>query len=205
MNKENTKTHWESIYAEKLPQDVSWYQQEPTIALKIIRHFSDKNARIIDVGGGASVLVDHLLKSGYSKLAVLDISGKAIEHTKNRLPYQATTIEWFEKDITEFIPPHTYDIWHDRAVFHFLTDIKSRRLYINVLKNTVKSGAHIIIATFAKDGPTKCSNLDIVQYDNLSIQNELGDEFNLLESQFETHTTPAGREQRFIYFVFQRK
>lgn len=205
MNKENTKIYWESIYAEKHPQDVSWYQQEPTISLKIIRHFSDKNARIIDVGGGASVLVDHLLKSGYSKLTVLDISGKAIGHAKNRLPDQATTIEWFEKDITEFIPPHTYDIWHDRAVFHFLTEIKSRQMYVNVLKNAVKSGSYIIIAAFAKDGPKKCSGLDIVQYDNPSIQHELGDEFILLENQFETHITPAGKEQRFIYFVFQRK
>ncbi|HAT4425625.1 class I SAM-dependent methyltransferase [Legionella pneumophila serogroup 1] len=205
MNKENTKIHWESIYTEKLPQNVSWYQQEPTISLKIIRCFSDKNARIIDVGGGASILVDHLLKSGYSNLAVLDISGQAIEHVKNRLSDQATTIEWFEKDITAFIPPHTYDIWHDRAVFHFLTDIKSRQLYVNVLKNTVKSGSHIIIATFAKDGPQKCSGLDIVQYDNPSIQHELGNEFILLDSQFEMHITPAGKEQRFIYFVFQRK
>jgi len=205
MNKENTKTYWESIYAEKHPQDVSWYQQEPTISLKIIRHFSDKNARVIDVGGGASVLVDHLLKVGYSNLAVLDISGKAIEHAKNRLPDQATTIEWFEKDITEFIPPHAYDIWHDRAVFHFLTEIKSRQLYVHVLKNAVKSGSYIIIATFAKDGPQKCSGLDIVQYDDLSIQHEIGEEFILLDSQFEAHITPTGKEQRFIYFVFQRK
>lgn len=205
MNKDNTKSHWEGIYTEKPPQDVSWFQQEPTISLKIIQRIGDKNARIIDVGGGASVLVDHLLKLGYSNLAVLDISGKAIEYVKKRLSDQATKIEWFEKDITEFIPLHTYDIWHDRAVFHFLIDIKSRQLYINALKNTVKSGSHVIIATFAKDGPTKCSGLDIVQYDNRSIQHELGNEFILLESQFETHITPAGREQHFIYFIFQRK
>ena len=205
MNKENTKSHWENIYTEKLPQDVSWYQQEPIISLEIIQRFGDKNARIIDVGGGESVLVDRLLKEGYSNLAVLDISGKAIEYVKKRLSDQASKIEWFEKNITEFVPLHAYDIWHDRAVFHFLTDMKSRHLYVNVLKNAVKSGSHIIIATFAKDGPKKCSGLDIVQYDNPSIQHELGDEFILLDSQFESHITPAGKEQRFIYFIFQRK
>ncbi|HAT1926169.1 TPA: class I SAM-dependent methyltransferase [Legionella pneumophila] len=205
MNKNNTKSHWQSIYTEKLPQDVSWFQQEPTISLKLIQRFCDKNAQIIDVGGGASVLVDHLLKLGYSNLAVLDISGKAIEHAKKRLHDQAIKVKWFEKDITEFIPPHTYDIWHDRAVFHFLTDIKSRQLYVNVLKKSIKPGAYSIIATFAKDGPTQCSGLDIVQYDESSIRDELGDGFVLLESQFEVHITPAGREQRFIYFAFQRK
>lgn len=205
MNKEHNKLHWENIYTKKLPQEVSWYQQEPTISLEIIQNFSDKNARIIDIGGGMSVLIDHLLGAGYSNLALLDISNKAIEHVKKRLSDQASQIEWFEKDITEFVPPHPYDIWHDRAVFHFLTDVKSRQLYVNALKNAVKSGSHIIIAAFAKDGPKKCSGLDIVRYDNSSIQHELGDEFILLDNQFETHITPAGTEQRFIYFIFQRK
>tara|TARA_R110002072_G_scaffold202521_1_gene360413 strand:- start:607 stop:1224 length:618 start_codon:yes stop_codon:yes gene_type:complete len=205
MNKENTKSYWENIYTEKLPQEVSWYQRKPTVSLEIIQHFGDKKARIIDIGGGTSVLVDHLLKEGYSNLALLDISSKAIEHVKNRILDQESEIEWFEKDITEFVSPHPYDIWHDRAVFHFLTDIKSRQLYVNVLKNSVKSKSHIIIAAFAKDGPKKCSGLDIVQYDNPSIQRELGNEFILLDSQFETHITPTGNEQHFIYFVFQRK
>jgi len=205
MNKKNTKLHWDNIYTNKPPQEVSWYQQEPTVSLEIIQHFSDKNARIIDIGGGMSVLIDYLLKAGYANLALLDISGKAIEHVRKRLSDQASTIEWFEKDITEFAPPHIYDIWHDRAVFHFLTDIKSRQLYVNVLKNAVKSGSYIIIAAFAKDGPQKCSGLDIVQYDEPSIQYELGDEFILLDSQSEKHITPAGKEQHFIYFIFQRK
>jgi len=122
-----------------------------------------------------------------------------------RLVDQAGKVEWYESDITQFIPLHKYDIWHDRAVFHFLTDKKSRESYIMALKNTIESGGHIIIATFTKDGPKKCSGLDIVQYDNLSIQQELGNEFILLESQSEIHHTPAGYEQRFMYFVFQRK
>jgi 2-polyprenyl-3-methyl-5-hydroxy-6-metoxy-1,4-benzoquinol methylase len=119
---DSRKKHWEKIYTEKLPQEVSWFQKEPTISLKIIQQFSDNNARIIDVGGGASVLVDHLLKLGYANIAVLDISGKAIEIVKNRLADKAERIEWYENDITQFVPLHAYDIWHDRAVFHFLVD-----------------------------------------------------------------------------------
>jgi len=205
MDKDNTKLHWENVYTEKQPQEVSWYQKEPTVSLEIIKHFSDKNSRIIDIGGGTSMLIDYLLKIGYSNLALLDISSKAIEHVRNRIADGASNIEWFEKDITEFVPPHPYDIWHDRAVFHFLTDIESRQLYVKVLKNAVKLGAHIIIAAFAKGGPKKCSGLDIVQYDNPSIQLELGDNFILIDSKFETHITPSGNEQQFTYFVFQRK
>lgn len=136
---------------------------------------------------------------------MLDISGKAIEYAKRRLADQADKVEWYEKDITQFTPLHAYDIWHDRAVFHFLTDRKSRASYINALESTIKSGSHAIIATFAKDGPKKCSGLDIVQYDSSSIQEEIGDKFVLLESQPEIHITPSGKEQRFNYFVFQRK
>ena len=203
MPGKESKLHWESIYNEKKPQDVSWFQKSPTTSLSIISSISDINDRLIDIGGGASVLVDHLLKLGYLNLAVLDISGKALEYDKIRLGEKQRFIEWYENDITEFKPPHKFDIWHDRAVFHFLTDIKSRLSYINTIKETIKSGGFVIIATFAKDGPTKCSGLDIVQYDNYSIQLELGDEFKLLESRPEIHLTPAGKEQRFIYFVFQ--
>lgn len=205
MNKDKTKLHWENIYTEKLAEEVSWYQQEPTVSLEFIEHLSDKNAQIIDIGGGVSLLIDHLLQAGYANLALLDISGKAIADVKKRLSTQASKVEWFEQDITEFSPPHSYDIWHDRAVFHFLTDKQARQLYVKALKNAVKPGAHIIIAAFAKDGPKQCSDLDIVQYDRFAIQHELGDEFILLNSQEETHITPAGKEQRFIYFVFQRQ
>lgn len=205
MDQNNNKQHWEKIYSEKNPQDVSWFQKEPVVSLKIIQNISNNKAQIIDVGGGASVLVDYLLKLGYFNIAVLDISGKAIEYAKRRLADQADKVEWYEKDITQFMPSHPYDIWHDRAVFHFLTDKESRESYKNALKSTIKSGSHVIIATFAKDGPKKCSGLDVVQYDSSSIQDEIGDEFLLLESQFETHLTPSGKEQRFNYFVFKRK
>ncbi|WP_106225063.1 class I SAM-dependent methyltransferase [Legionella pneumophila] len=205
MDNSNNKQHWEGIYAEKSPENVSWFQKEPTLSIKFIQKFSDNKSRIIDVGGGTSSFVDHLLGLGYSHVAVLDISGKAIEHVKKRLADEASQVEWYVNDIAQFTPSHTYDIWHDRAVFHFLIDEKSRKSYLNVLKNTIKSGGYVIIASFAKEGPQKCSGLDIVQYDTPSIQKEFGDEFILLESQPEIHLTPGGNEQRFIYFIFQRK
>lgn len=205
MDKKTSKDHWENIYTAKAPQELSWFQSEPTISLQIIKNLSDVNSSIIDVGGGESVLVDYLIDLGYLDMSVLDISNKAIEHVKKRLNEKAINIEWHEKDITQFIPLRTYDIWHDRAVFHFLTDQKSKDSYIKALKAATKKGSHIIIATFSKDGPTKCSGLDIVQYDDSSIESELGDQFQLLASQSEIHITPAGNEQRFIYFLFRRK
>ena len=131
MNNKSIKSHWENIYTKKLTQELSWYQQEPTISLEVILRFAKKDNSIIDIGGGTSVLIERLLQKGYANLALLDISSKAIEHVKNRVSDQISKVEWFEKDITEFAPPHNYDIWHDRAVFHFLTDIKARKLYIN--------------------------------------------------------------------------
>lgn len=205
MKTDKSKEHWEKIYAEKKPQQVSWFQIEPTISLQIIKNISDHNSRIIDVGGGESVLVDDLITLGYSNIAVLDISGRAISHVKNRLQDKAKNIEWYEKDITQFIPLHVYDIWHDRAVFHFLINQESRDAYIHVLKNATAKRSYVIIATFSKDGPKKCSGLDTIQYDSSTIQSELGDQFQLLASQTEIHITPSANEQRFIYFLFQRK
>lgn len=205
MNSKDSKQHWDEVYTKNLPEEVSWFQKEPTASLQFIHNIGNKKSRIIDVGGGASTLTEHLLKSGYSNVAVLDISGKAIEYAKEKLTNQSDKVEWYIDDITKFVSPYPYDIWHDRAVFHFLTDKASRELYLKTLKNTVHSGGHVIIATFAKDGPTKCSGLDIVQYDSVSMQHELGDEFLLLENQFEAHQTPKGNKQHFIYFLFQKR
>ena len=204
MNSKNSKQHWNEIYTKNLPEEVSWFQKEPTISLEMIQRVGNNKSRIIDVGGGASTLAGYLLKNGYSNVGVLDISDKAIEYIKVKLANQADKIEWYVDDITNFVSPHPYDIWHDRAVFHFLTDKESRGLYVKTLKNTLNSGAHAIIATFAKNGPTKCSGLDITQYDAASMQAELGSEFLLLENQYETHKTPKGNEQHFIYFLFKR-
>jgi 2-polyprenyl-3-methyl-5-hydroxy-6-metoxy-1,4-benzoquinol methylase len=205
MDNLNNKQHWDDIYTNKSPESVSWFQREPTLSIKLIQSFCGLQSRIIDVGGGASLLVDHLLNLGCSKVAVLDVSDRAIEYVKKRLANRATQVEWYVNDITQFTPGHTYDIWHDRAVFHFLNEEKSRKSYLSVLKNTIKPRGYVIIASFSKDGPKKCSGLDIVQYDTVSIQKEFGDEFILLENQLENHVTPAGNEQQFIYFIFQRK
>lgn len=197
------KDHWEKIYTEKSALEVSWYQKVPTLSLQLIHETKlEKNASIIDVGGGASVLVDNLLNEGYKNLAVLDISLHAINTAKKRLADNAKSVEWFEADVTNFVSPHQFDLWHDRAVFHFLTDAGDRQKYIDVLKRTLKPGGHLILSSFAIGGPIKCSGLDICQYDSSKLQNELDDNFKLMEETGEIHLTPAGREQKFSYFRF---
>lgn len=199
------KTHWQDVYQKKSPLDVSWYQKEPRLSLNLIQQTAvPKDEAIIDVGGGASVLVDFLVKEGFSKLSVLDISGNALSSAKNRLGDLAQKIEWLETDITEFQPPHTFALWHDRAVFHFLTNKADRHNYVDVLKQALRPEGHLIIAAFAIGGPTQCSGLDIVQYDAAKLQAELGDAFTLRQERDEVHITPANKEQQFIYFHFVR-
>jgi SAM-dependent methyltransferase len=195
------KTHWENIYREKSASEVSWYQQEPKLSLELIRrtHIAHDEA-LIDVGGGASELVDYLCKAGFTNLAVLDISEKALASAKNRLGKVAQNIEWIEADITQFKPPHPFSLWHDRAVFHFLTDPSDRELYVNALKHALIPGGHLIIAAFAIGGPEKCSGLDIVQYDSEKLSAELGRDFKLIEARSEVHITPANNEKKFTYF-----
>lgn len=197
------KEHWEKIYNEKSPLEVSWYQSEPHISLELIAKTEcSKDSAIIDVGGGASVLVDRLLENGYQHLAVLDIASNAMAYAKHRIGAKASDVEWFEADVTTFSPPHQFDVWHDRAVFHFLTDATDRNKYLRVLKHTLRPGGHLIIAAFALEGPQKCSGLDIVQYDSDNITRELGDSFSLVEECHEVHMTPAHKEQMFTYFRF---
>ena len=195
------KAHWENIYQGTSPLQVSWYQQKPTLSLALIHNTQiEFDAPIIDVGGGASVLVDYLSKEGYTNVAVLDISEKALDYAKNRLGELAQQIEWYEQDITQFKAPHPFALWHDRAVFHFLTDKSDREKYIKALMHALAPSGHLIIAAFAPGGPTKCSGLDIVQYDAAKMMAELGDEFVLLEEKYEVHFTPAKKEQKFNYF-----
>ena len=172
------KKHWGNVYQEKSPSDVSWYQKEPKLSLELIRCTQvASNEAIIDVGGGASVLVDHLCKECFTNLAVLDISGNAIATAKKRLGDSAKNIEWFESDITQFDAPQKFSLWHDRALFHFLTDPSDRKSYVKALKNALRPEGHLIIATFAIGGPEKCSGLKIVQYDSEKMIAELGDNF----------------------------
>ena len=201
----NRKQHWDQIYIDKSPLDVSWYQKEPALSLGLIQHSNiRKDEFIIDVGGGASILVDRLLHRGYTRLAVLDISTKALEVAKQRLADRATEIEWHRQDITGFQPAHKYALWHDRAVFHFLIEAADRKKYVEVLKRSLTLQGHLILAAFAIGGPERCSGLDIVQYDSIKISRELGTDFRLVEETTESHVTPAGKEQKFSYFRFVR-
>ncbi|MCK5001381.1 MAG: class I SAM-dependent methyltransferase [Gammaproteobacteria bacterium] len=200
------KSHWDNIYKDKPALEVSWYQSEPVLSLQLIHNTQlASDAAIIDVGGGASVLVDHLCNEGYSNVAVLDISTNALACAKDRLGDKAGSVEWFDEDITRFNPPHQFLLWHDRAVFHFLTEEADRRSYVEVLKQALAPNGHLIIAAFVIGGPTQCSGLDIVQYDAEKLQAELGDAFELIEEISELHITPTNKEQKFDYFRFVRK
>ncbi len=200
------KAHWQSVYQKKSPLDVSWYQKEPKLSLGLIHRTGvQSDETIIDVGSGASVLVDYLYKEGFTNLSVLDISANALASAKKRLGDSANGIKWVESDVTEFSPPHQFTLWHDRAVFHFLTDKSDRNNYVKVLKNVLKPNGHLIIATFAIGGPEKCSGLEIVQYDSSRLMVELGEDFELAEAKNEVHITPTNKEQKFRYFRFINK
>lgn len=198
------KSHWENIYTIKAPTEVSWYQQHPKTSLGLIaRTGVEKTAEIIDVGGGASMLVDDLLSESYHHVTVLDIASAALEKSKTMLGERARSVTWMEADITQAsLPPSHYDLWHDRAVFHFLTDEKDRQNYIHAVDESLKPGGHLIVATFAPDGPQKCSGLDTVRYSPDELRNEFGDNYRLVESVVEEHQTPFGTEQKFIYCLF---
>ncbi|MHB8522088.1 MAG: class I SAM-dependent methyltransferase [Limisphaerales bacterium] len=201
----NHKAHWNQVYHAKGPCDVSWYQAHPAISLALIQASGvGKDQGIIDVGGGASVLADCLLDAGFRTVAVLDISGAALAHAKQRLGARAGAVEWFEADVTAFNPPRRFALWHDRAVFHFLTDQADRRKYVQTLTRTLTTEGHVIIATFALDGPTRCSGLDVARYDAPTMCAELGAGFQLVEQVDETHVTPWEVKQKFSYFRFVR-
>lgn len=195
------KAHWEKIYDRNSPLEVSWYQSEPALSMRLIRHTQiAKDAPIIDVGGGASRLVDNLLDSDYSNVSVLDISASALMHARERLAGKSAEVEWYNEDIVGFNPPNRFALWHDRAVFHFLTSRNDRNNYVKVLKRSLAPGGHVIIMTFAVGGPLKCSGLEIVQYDADKLMAELGQDFKLLETGHEEHDTPAGGKQQFAWF-----
>lgn len=194
------QAHWDQVYQTKQPEEVSWYQLRPELSLNLIAASGvGKDAGIIDVGGGASTLVDHLLAGGYTRLAVLDLSGSALAHARARMGPRAACVEWIESDVTRFRCPHAFGLWHDRAVFHFLTADEDRRAYVAALRGALAPGGAVIIATFAPDGPLKCSGLDVVRYSETSLPAELGPDFALEEVLHETHVTPWESEQRFIY------
>lgn len=199
-------THWDHVYATKGEAEVSWYQDSPAISLAMIRAAcSDRDTAIIDIGGGASRLVDALLRDGYRDVAVLDLSANALEAAKKRLGQAASTVDWIVADATTWRPARTYDVWHDRAAFHFLTDPRDRAAYVERLRSAVKPGGHVIIATFAPDGPEKCSGLPVQRHDSASLAAELGPEFELVETRRETHHTPWNSTQAFQFSRFKRR
>jgi len=199
------KAHWEGVYRSRKAEEVSWHQDVPSCSLALIEQAGlPRTAPIIDVGGGASRLVDHLLGLGYEDLTVLDISATSLERARSRLGADSNRIHWIEADVTAFEPARSYALWHDRAAFHFLTAQEARRRYVDVLRRALSVGGQLIIATIAPDGPQRCSGLDIVRYDADSLSQVLGPSFMLLETRRETHLTPQGREQRFGFFRFAR-
>ena len=195
------KAHWDTVYANKPPNAFSWYRPHLETSLTLIdRAIGNKSASIIDVGGGESTLVDDLLTRGCSNITVLDVSQTAIDVTKKRLGSAADRIHWLVADITEaHLKPDAYDVWHDRAVFHFLTSSEYRAAYVRQVGRSVKPGGHVIVSTFGPEGPTKCSGLDVIRYNADSLHNQFGARFTLVESSKELHDTPFGSTQQFLY------
>lgn len=192
--------HWNSVYSAKAPDAVSWYAPHLDTSLQLIKRVAPKWPAIIDVGGGESTLVDDLLAEGYRYLTVLDISAEAIEVAKKRFGVLSSYVNWRVADITKAdLPPNCYDVWHDRAVFHFLTNEDDRRAYVERVANSMKPGGHVIVATFGPQGPTQCSGLNVVRYDADTLHAEFGKAFRLMNSHTEVHRTPGGTEQQFLY------
>ncbi len=197
------KAHWEAVYGKKKSTEVSWYQPEPELSLRLITSCAPRpGASVIDVGGGASTLVDRLLDRGYEDVTVLDLSGAALRESRARIGERGSRVSWIEADILNTpLPQAAYDVWHDRAVFHFLTDAADRRLYVEQVLRSVRPGGHVLVATFGLDGPEKCSGLTVARYSPTELHAQFGTSFELLQSVNEEHVTPMGMTQKFVYCV----
>lgn len=195
------KRHWKTVYETKDSTQVSWFQEHAEQSLHFIAQTGvGTSGQIIDVGGGASTLVDDLLDRDYQNITVLDISAESLQVAQKRLGPQADAVVWLEADITQVrLPCDFYDVWHDRAVFHFLMNPQDRYQYVKAVRHAVKVGGHVIVATFGLDGPSHCSGLEVVRYDAESLHGEFGSTFGLVQSTRESHQTPFGTEQKFIY------
>ena len=201
----NHKTHWEKLYETKAGSDLSWFQPYPHTLVDFINLFKlPKTSSIIDVGGGDSHLVDALLELGYSDITVLDISAKSIERAKARLGEKAAAITWIEKNIVDFEPERKYDFWHDRAAFHFLTVEIQIIKYLAIVKQSIKSGGHLVLGTFSDKGPNKCSGLEVKQYTESSMSALFEKDFRRIKCLEETHITPFNTQQNFVFCSFQR-
>jgi len=198
--------HWEEIYDKKKLNEVSWYQPKPQTSIDLIEGFGvDKSAKIIDVGGGDSFLVDYLLADGYENISVLDISSKAIERARKRLGKEADKVKWIVSDVVDFRPSEKYDLWHDRAAFHFLSDSKDIEQYVRNAHAALNPGGKMIVGTFSTKGPTKCSGIEITQYDEKLMQKVFEKYFHKIDCSIHEHTTPTDKVQEFIFCRFERK
>ncbi|HMM46693.1 MAG TPA: class I SAM-dependent methyltransferase [Thiobacillaceae bacterium] len=199
------RRHWETVYSSKATDEVSWFQPRAASSLRLIENCAGKDAHIIDVGGGASVLVDDLLDAGYRNLTVLDLAESALAVSQARLGPRAASVRWIAADVTSAdLPAASYDVWHDRAVFHFLTDPGDRARYVEQILKSLKPGGHVIVAAFGPGGPLQCSGLDVVRYAPDALHAEFGTPFRLLGHETEIHHTPAGGEQEFVYCYCRR-
>jgi SAM-dependent methyltransferase len=202
----DAQTHWELVYGTKAPAEVSWFRPHLETSLALIERLApNHSAAVVDVGGGASTLVDDLLSLGYRNLAVLDISHTALAVTRERLGSTAQGVKWLVADITQVsLESDFYDLWHDRAVFHFLTQPSQRITYVERAASAIKPGGHLLLSAFGPDGPSRCSGLDVVRYDAETLPREFGSAFHLVESHTEWHTTPLGGRQQFTCCALQK-
>jgi 2-polyprenyl-3-methyl-5-hydroxy-6-metoxy-1,4-benzoquinol methylase len=199
------QAHWEHVYQTKGERDVSWFEESPELSLDLIRATGAKaDASIVDIGGGASRLVDALLDEGYTSLSVLDLSEKALAISKSRLGARGAQVNWIVADVTVWQPDRVFDVWHDRAAFHFLTDPQERSAYGECVRKAVRSGGHVIIGTFALNGPDRCSGLPVARHDATTVGEVLGRSFKLAESHHHKHNAPGGAIQNFQFSRFQR-
>jgi SAM-dependent methyltransferase len=205
MQNETRQAHWQNVYTSKAETEVSWFQDNPAPSLELMTTFGATPASaIIDIGGGASRLVDHLIDRGFGDVTVLDLSEAALDAAKARLGDRAAKVHWIVADATAWEPSRTYDIWHDRAAFHFLTEASDRSAYIVRLERALKVGGLAIIATFAPDGPERCSGLPVMRYDPAGLGETLGPKFKLIDARRHSHATPWGAAQSFQFSVFRR-
>lgn len=204
--KKYLEDHWQNVYDKKNENEVSWYQKSPKLSLEFVKSLNlSLDAEIIDIGAGESRLVDNLLEMGFVNLSVLDISSKSIEKTKKRLGLKSKLVNWIVSDINNFNPTKKYDLWHDRAAFHFLKDLVEIDNYVKLVKSSLHNQANLIIATFSENGPLKCSGLEVSRYSENSISDLFNNDFELIKSQKSIHKTPFSTSQEFLFSKFKKK
>ena len=204
--KKYLEDHWQNVYNKKNENEVSWYQKSPKLSLEFVKSLNLRlDAEIIDIGAGESRLVDNLLEMGFVNLSVLDISSKSIEKTKKRLGVKSKLVNWIVSDINNFNPTKKYDLWHDRAAFHFLKDSVEIDNYVKLVKSSLHNQGNLIIATFSENGPLKCSGLEVSRYSENSISDLFNNDFELIKSQKSIHKTPFSTSQEFLFSKFKKK